>query len=195
MPKAPSTYSLIPKELDTTQAILMCIGKLIAVWANTEACFYAVYFCLSGHPSGNADIAWASILSTRRRMDLVYNLLRYENELDAEIKTELFECLERFRAVTEFRNQLCHSMYTTEPPENEKLVSIDQWSLAPIKNITDPIFKEKSKLANAATINEICCIADRCMEINERVTKSVYKIRDQLKLQHVVLPPLQLGPQ
>jgi hypothetical protein len=185
----PSLYSLIPTGLATTDRILISVGKLVSVWANCESCFYAAYFCLSGRPNGNADIAWASIQSTRRRMELIYNLVRYDPDLSDLTKSEIFKCLDDFKSVTELRNFLCHSRYHTEDEANEIIVSINSWGLAPISGTTAPIFKEKSKPATNATINEICDAADRCLDIDERITRCVYKIRDELKLQHVELPP------
>jgi hypothetical protein len=189
MAAQPSTYSQLPANLDLTEQMLISIGKLIVVWANCESCFYAVYFCLSGRPNGNADIAWASIQSTRRRMELVYNLLRYDEQISKQTKSELFRCLDEFKAVTEARNYYCHAQYATD--ETAKiLVRIDQWGLAPINNTEDPIFKEKSKPANKETVNQICYMADRCLDIIYRVADCVYLLRDELKLQNVDLPPL-----
>src|SRR5258706_9251962 len=90
MSEQPSTYSQLPTNMDLTEQILISIGKLIVVWANCESCFYAVYFCLSGRPNRNADIGWASIQSTRRRMELVYNLLRFDEQISKQTKSELF---------------------------------------------------------------------------------------------------------
>lgn len=189
MPVNRSTYSLMPPNLDLTCQILISVGKLIATWANCETCFYAVYFCLAGRPNGNADVAWASILSTRRRMQLVYNLLRYDTEIAEQTKSKLFRCLEEFDAVTAIRNYYCHARYRTDEDE-ETLVSIDQWSLAPMKNTTDPIFRQKSRPANKETVNHICSTADRCVEISERVTKAIEEIRAQLRIEHGNFPPV-----
>jgi hypothetical protein len=192
MSEQPSTYSQLPTNLDLTEQILISIGKLIVVWANCESCFYAVYFCLSGRSNGNADIAWASIQSTRRRMELVYNLLRFDEQISKQTKSELFRCLDEFKAVTEARNYYCHAQYATD--ETAKiLVSIDQWGLAPIKTTHDPLFREKSKPANKETVNQICYMADRCLDVVYRVGDCVYSLRDELKLQDVNLPPLPKG--
>lgn len=190
MAKRKSTYSLLPSQLDITSQILISVGKLIAVWANCETCFYAVYFCLAGRPNGNADIAWASALSTRRRMELVHNLLRYEPDIQENTREELIACIGEFEGATRIRNYFCHARYRTED-DDETIASIDQWGLAPIRKVTDRIFTEKSKPANKDTVNQICCAADRCVELNERVTKCVYDLREQLKLVHVKLPPLR----
>lgn len=143
LPKKPaSTYSLIPPELDVTTQLLLSVGKLVAVWANCESCFYAAYFCLAGTPNGNADIAWASILSTRRRMQLVYNLARHERRLSDDTRSKLLRCLEEFEPATEARNYYCHSQYTTDHTE-ETLVSIDNWGLAPIRGDQRSNFQTK----------------------------------------------------
>ncbi len=190
--KTPSTYSLIPAGLDVTVQLLLSVGKLVAVWANCESCFYAAYFCLAGTPNGNADIAWASILSTRRRMQLVYNLARHETRIAEATRSELLRCLEEFEPVTEARNYYCHSQYTTDHTQ-ETITSIDNWGLAPIRGTTDPIFKQRSKPANKATVNEICSIADKCVDISHRTAKCVDEIRAQLKIDYFSLPSPSVG--
>jgi hypothetical protein len=182
------TYSEIPKGLDLSEQLLICIGKLIAEWANLESVFYVAFFCLAGRPNGNADIAWASIQSTRRRMQMVNSFLQYEEKLTPEVRRGLQKCLEEFRGITDARNYYCHATYRTN--DELEIVSIEQWSLAPIEKETDLIFKEKSKNLSKATINEICCTIDNCQKISVRATKLVYKLRDELRLQHVKLPPL-----
>jgi hypothetical protein len=64
-----STYADIPKDLNIQEQMLICIGKLVTEWANLESVFYVAFFCLAGRPNGNADIVWASVESTNRRME------------------------------------------------------------------------------------------------------------------------------
>lgn len=189
MTRQKSTYSLLPPGLDLSCQILISVGKLVAVWGNCESCFYAIYFCLGGRPNGNADVTWASILSTRKRMAVLNNLVRYEDTLTESTKTEILRCLDEFASLTLIRNYYCHARYATADDE-ETIVSIEQWSLAPIKTLSDPIFKERSKPANKDTVNQICSTADKLVELSWRVTKCAYKVRDELKLDHLSWPPL-----
>jgi hypothetical protein len=185
-----STYSDIPKSLDLSGQLLFSVGKLVAVWANLESVFYGIFFCLNGRPNGNADIIWASVLSTKRRMEMVTHLVKYEPELSAEIKDEVSKCIVDFRSVTATRNYYCHSVYHTHDEDVDRIVSLENWSIAQIQSDGGDIFQTKNKELNKDTINQICSTIDRALEINNRATPLVYKIRDALKLQHVSLPPL-----
>jgi hypothetical protein len=104
MTNAKSTYSLMPAGLDLTCQILTSVGKLVAVWSNCETCFYAIYFCLGGRTNGNADVTWASVLSTRPRMIMLHHLVRYETEIDDRTKSEILKCLGEFKSLTGIRN-------------------------------------------------------------------------------------------
>jgi hypothetical protein len=183
-----STYADIPKNLNLPEQMLICIGKLIAEWANCESCFYVVFFCLAGRPNGNADVIWASVQSTKRRMEIITDLIRYETSLDPDLATALHKCIARFVAITALRNYYCHSIYHTD--DNGMMSRVDNWHIPQIP--TDPIqiIETKSKPVSKATINELCCTIDRCMELSDDVFKLLHKLRDALQLQHVVLPPL-----
>ena len=189
MPAFKSTYSLIPRDLDLTCQILLSVGKLVAVWGNCESCFYGIYFCLAGRSNGNADVTWASIYSTRKRMEILHNLVRYDADLPEDTKAEIFGCLAEFDALTLVRNFYCHARYNCEE-DDETIVSIEQWGLAPIRKPTDPIFKEKSRPATKDTVNQICSTADRIVELSRRVSRQAYRVRDCLKLDHLNWPPL-----
>ncbi|WP_172788677.1 MULTISPECIES: hypothetical protein [Bradyrhizobium] len=189
MPSHQSTYSLLPPGLDLTCQILISIGKLIAVWANCETCFYAIYFCLGGRSNGNADVTWASVLSTRRRLTMLHHLVRYEDGVDDQTKNEILKCLQLFDALTAVRNYYCHARYRTAE-DGETILSIDQWSLAPLGTTSDPIFKERSKPASKQTVNEICSTADRIVELSDRVAKLAHSVKEQLKLDIPSWPPL-----
>jgi hypothetical protein len=171
--------------LDLPEQMLICIGKLIAEWSNCESMFYAVFFCLSGRPNGNADVVWASVLSTRRRMEMISHLIRYEQGLDQELAAALQKCLESFRKPTSVRNYYCHSIYNGD--EHSTLTSVENWHIA---NDDDAVIQSKIKVVSKDTINQICCTIDQCVEIGNRTFSLVHKLKDALQLQHVTLPPL-----
>ncbi|WP_247398484.1 hypothetical protein [Bradyrhizobium sp. 76] len=183
-----STYAEVPKSLDLPEQMLICIGKLIAEWANCESCFYVVFFCLTGRPNGNADVIWASVQSTRRRMEIISDLIRYEVGLDPELASSLQKCIARFVPITALRNYYCHSIYHADA--NGMMSRVDNWHIPQVPADPTQIIETKSKPVSKATINEMCCTIDRCMELADDVFKLLHKLRDALQLQHVVLPPL-----
>jgi hypothetical protein len=187
--KPRSIYSLLPAGLDLTCQILISVGKLVADWANCETCFYAIYFCVAGRANGNADVTWASVLSTRRRLTILHHLVRYETGIDDPTKADILKCLQEFDALTAIRNYYCHARYRTAADE-ETILSIDQWSLAPLGTLSDPIFKERSRSASKETVNHICSTADRIVELSNRVTNCAYAVKAQLNLDHLLWPPL-----
>lgn len=183
-----STYADVPKSLDLPEQMLICIGKLIAEWANCESCFYVVFFCLTGRPNGNADVIWASVQSTRRRLEIISDLIRYEPDLEPGLAGSLQKCIDEFTPITALRNYYCHSIYHAD--DKGMMARVDNWHIPQVPADPRQIIETKSKSVSKATVNEMCCIIDRCMDLADRVASLAYKLRDELKLQHVVLPPL-----
>jgi hypothetical protein len=180
-----STYADVPKNLDLPEQMLICIGKLIVEWANCESVFYGVFYCLTGRSNGNADVLWHSVQSTKRRMAMISDLIRYETDFDPALATALQKCIENFRNPTGVRNYYCHSIYNGD--ENGIMARVENWHIADDDN---EVIQSKTKLVSKDTINQICCTIDQCIEIAERTFKLVHQLRDALQLEHVTLPPL-----
>ncbi len=182
-----STYSDIPKGLDLPEQMLICIGKLVAEWANCESVFYVVFFCLTGRPNGNADVLWHSVKGTSRRVEIISHLIRYEQalNLDPELAEALQRCLNNFRTVTGIRNYYCHSIYNAD--DKGMLARVENWHISDDDNV---VIDAKTKYVSKDTINQICCAIDQCIDVSERTFKLAHRLRDALQLQHLTLPPL-----
>jgi len=104
-----------PASLDRRSEILALIGHLVFSWSNNESLFIYVLMILLETDEVSAAIVFATLNTTRARLDLVQRLAKAKIG-DAALSRELDVLVGRFSKQTKLRNDLNHCMYTV----NEK---------------------------------------------------------------------------
>lgn len=93
--------------------ILALIGNVVFAWSNNESMFIYVLMLLMETDDVSAAIVFATLNTTRARLDLVHRLAMVKIE-DPETARVLDDLVERFNAATRLRNEFNHSMYTLD---------------------------------------------------------------------------------
>ena len=89
------------------------VGDLNLAWSNNESLFIYVLMLLLGTDEKAAAIVFATLNTTRARLDLVQRLAKI-NVSDKAVRGELGEIVERFSAATRLRNDLSHAMFVID---------------------------------------------------------------------------------
>ncbi|WP_293868076.1 hypothetical protein [uncultured Alsobacter sp.] len=102
-----------PATADRRSMILALIGNVVFSWSNNESMFIYVLMVLIETDDVSAAIIFATLNTTRARLDLVQRLAKVKVE-DKATARALEELVERFNAATRLRNEFNHSMYTLD---------------------------------------------------------------------------------
>lgn len=93
--------------------VLSLIGHLVFSWSNNESLFIYVLMVLLETDEVSAAIVFATLNTTRARLDLVQRLAKAK-VTDRALASELDALVARFSRQTKLRNDLNHSMYTVD---------------------------------------------------------------------------------
>lgn len=96
---------------DRRTDVLALIGSLTFGWANNESMFIYMIMLLMRTDEASAAIAFATLNTTRARLDLVQRLAKIKIK-DPSIARELTDIIDRFNRCNRIRNELNHSIYT-----------------------------------------------------------------------------------
>ena len=99
-----------PASADRRTFVLALIGNLICSWSNNESLFIYVLMILLRTEESSAAIVFATLNTTRARLDLIQRLARIRIT-DADISRSLARLIERFVESTKVRNELNHCMF------------------------------------------------------------------------------------
>ena len=102
-----------PESADRRTAILALIGYLVFNWSNNESLFIYVLMLLLKVDQASAAIVFATLNTTRARLDLIQRLARIKIK-DKALSKELDRLIERFNDGTHIRNEFNHCMYTVD---------------------------------------------------------------------------------
>lgn len=114
LPPRPSFEAIeaaAPDSANRRTLILALIGNLVFSWSNNESMFIYVLMLLLDTDETSAAIVFATLNTTRARLDLVQRLARARIG-DAAVSKRLDDLIERFNACTRVRNEFNHCMYT-----------------------------------------------------------------------------------
>ncbi|WP_438278349.1 hypothetical protein [Nitrobacter sp.] len=100
-----------PESADRRTMILSLIGNLVFNWSNNESLFIYVLMLLLKVDQASAAIVFATLNTTRARLDLIQRLARIKIK-DKALSKELDRLIERFNEGTHMRNEFNHCMYT-----------------------------------------------------------------------------------
>ena len=102
-----------PKSADRRTMILALIGNVVLNWSNNESLFIYVLMLLQKTDQASAAILFATLNTTRARLDLIQRLARIKIK-DKTLNKELDRLIERFNDGTHIRNEFNHCMYTVD---------------------------------------------------------------------------------
>ena len=113
LPPKPDFEALLasaPASADRRTFILALIGNLIFSWSNNESLFIFVLMILLETDQASAAIAFATLNTTRARLDLIQRLAKIKIR-DKKLDKALTKLIERFNESTHVRNEFNHCMY------------------------------------------------------------------------------------
>jgi hypothetical protein len=102
-----------PKSADRRTMILALIGNVVLNWSNNESLFIYVLMLLQKTDQASAAILFATLNTTRARLDLIQRLARIKIR-DRALNKELDRLIDRFNDGTHIRNEFNHCMYTVD---------------------------------------------------------------------------------
>lgn len=113
LPPKPDFDALIeaaPASADRRTLVLALIGNLITSWSNNESLFIYVLMILLRTDRASAALTFATLNTTRARLDLIQRLARVAIR-DKDLTRALTGLIDRFNVSTHVRNELNHCMF------------------------------------------------------------------------------------
>lgn len=93
--------------------ILAVIGNLVYSWSNNESMFIYVLMLLMKTDETSATVVFATLNTTRARLDLVERLAKIKIK-DRAVEKELERLVAKFNDYTRIRNEFNHCMYAVD---------------------------------------------------------------------------------
>lgn len=94
-------------------AFMNLAGDLNLAWSNDESLFIYLLMLLLRTDERAAAIVFATLNTTRARLDLVQRLAKIA-PLDKAVRSELTDIVERFSGATRLRNDLSHATFVID---------------------------------------------------------------------------------
>jgi hypothetical protein len=102
-----------PTTADRRTFILALIGNLVSSWSNNESLFIYVLMILLKTDQASAALTFATLNTTRARLDLIQRLAKITIR-DRNLDKALSKIIERFNESTHVRNEFNHCMYIVD---------------------------------------------------------------------------------
>lgn len=116
IPKRPDFDALeaaAPASSDRRTLVLALIGNVIFSWSNNESLFIYILMLLLKSDQPSAAIVFATLNTTRARLDLIQRLAKI-TITDRKLNATLEKLIERFNNGTHIRNEFNHCMYMVD---------------------------------------------------------------------------------
>jgi hypothetical protein len=113
MPDFEAIEAVAPRSADHRTSILALIGNLVFSWSNNESLFIYLLMLLLRTDQTSAAIVFATLNTTRARLDLIQRLARVHVQ-DQALEKDLNGIVERFNDCTRIRNEFNHCMYMVD---------------------------------------------------------------------------------
>lgn len=113
MPDFEAIEAVAPKSADHRTSILALIGNLVFSWSNNESLFIYLLMLLLRTDQTSAAIVFATLNTTRARLDLIQRLAKVQLQ-DRALDKALNDLIERFNECTRIRNEFNHCMYMVD---------------------------------------------------------------------------------
>ena len=114
LPPKPDFEAIEDAARETVEArtnLLSLLGDLVFSWSNNESLLIYVLMILLETDEQSAAITFATLNTTRARMDLMRRLLLLKVR-DAAVRSAAEDIAERFNEANKVRNELMHATYT-----------------------------------------------------------------------------------
>ncbi|WP_342363460.1 hypothetical protein [Terrarubrum flagellatum] len=102
-----------PESVDRRTLILALIGNLICSWSNNESMLIYVLMMLLRTDQASAAIVFATLNTTRARLDLIQRLALLHLK-DKALDRDLKKLIARFNDSTRLRNEFNHCIYSVD---------------------------------------------------------------------------------
>jgi hypothetical protein len=102
--------AVAPKSADRRTSVLALIGNLVFSWSNNESLFIYLLMILLKTDQTSAAVVFATLNTTRARLDLIQRLAKIQVN-DRAISKQLGALIDRFNEYTRVRNEFNHCMY------------------------------------------------------------------------------------
>jgi hypothetical protein len=102
-----------PASADRRTLILALIGSLVSSWSNNESLFIYVLMILLRTDQASAALTFATLNTTRARLDLIQRLAKITIR-DRNLDKALSKIIDRFNESTRIRNEFNHCMYIVD---------------------------------------------------------------------------------
>jgi hypothetical protein len=102
-----------PSSADRRTLILALIGNLVSSWSNNESLFIYVLMILLRTDQASAALTFATLNTTRARLDLIQRLAKIVIR-DRDLDKTLAKIIDRFNDSTQIRNEFNHCMYVVD---------------------------------------------------------------------------------
>jgi hypothetical protein len=102
-----------PASADRRTLVLALIGNLVSNWTNNESLFIYMLMILLKTDQESAALTFATLNTTRARLDLIQRLARITIK-DKALDKALAKIIERFNDTTHIRNEFNHCMYIVD---------------------------------------------------------------------------------
>jgi hypothetical protein len=112
-PDFESLLALAPSSADRRTFILALIGNLIFSWSNNESLLIYVLMILLETDQASAAIVFATLNTTRARLDLIQRLAKIKIR-DKNLEKALNKLIDRFNDSTQVRNEFNHCMFALD---------------------------------------------------------------------------------
>jgi hypothetical protein len=116
LPEKPDFETIEAAAIDSADRrtmVLALIGNLVFTWSNNESMFIYVLMILLETDEVSAAIVFATLNTTRARIDLVQRLAKAKIA-DRDAAKALDKLISRFNECTKVRNEFNHCMYTVD---------------------------------------------------------------------------------
>jgi hypothetical protein len=113
MPDFEAIEAVATKSADHRTSILALIGNLVFSWSNNESLFIYMLMLLLRTDQASAAIVFATLNTTRARLDLIQRLAKIHLQ-DRDLDKALKKLIERFNECTRIRNEFNHCMYMVD---------------------------------------------------------------------------------
>ena len=116
LPQRPDFAALdaaAPSTADHRTRVLALIGNLVFGWSNNESMLIYVLMILLETDKVSAAIVFATLNTTRARLDLIQRLAKAKIA-DRDLLAALDKLVDRFSQATRDRNEFNHCMYTVD---------------------------------------------------------------------------------
>lgn len=178
LPQKPDFAALeaaAPETADRRTTVLSLIGSLVFNWSNNESLFIYVLMLLLKVDQVSAAIVFATLNTTRARLDLIQRLARVKIR-DKALSQELDRVIDRFNDGTHIRNEFNHCMYTVD---DTGVISHTQ-SMRLVQTRSALRFGEVKPLDDAR-IHEISEAVREMARINREIWDFLPRLEDHLR--------------